>query len=183
MHVRWLTIGIAEIDSLIAEEPNNPYFYELKAQILYESGQGATSIAPSREALKLKPDAPLLKIALAQALLESQEAPKVKEAITLLKSALQTERENSYAWYTLSRAYGELGQDAYAKYAVAEQAYSIGDIQRARSFAQRAQEDLPRDIPQWRRATDIIVIADAELAKKRSKRRRKKPLTFTTTRG
>jgi len=175
--------GVAEIDSLIAEEPNNPYFHELKAQILYESGQGAISIAPSRKALELKPDAPLLKIALAQALLESQETPKVEEAITLLKSALQTERENSYAWYTLSRAYGELGQDAYAKYAVAEQAYSIGDIQRARSFAQRAQEDLPRNIPQWRRATDIIVIADAELAKKRSKRRRKKPLTFKTTSG
>ena len=81
-------------------------------------------------------------------------------------------------WYTLSRAYGELNQEALAKYATAEQAYAIGDVQRARSFAQRAQKDLPRKEPQWRRASDIIVIADAELAKKRSKRTRRKPLTF-----
>lgn len=172
--------AVSEIDSLIEEEPNNAYFHELKAQILYESGQGDKSIEPAKRALQLKPDSPLLKMALAQALLESAEIPNVKRSIELLKSGLQTEKQNSFMWYTLSRAYGELNQEALAKYATAEQAYVIGDYQRARSFAQRAQEDLPRNEPQWRRASDIIVISDAELTKKRSKRRRRKPLTFHT---
>ncbi len=174
--------ALKEIDSLIAEEPENPYFYELKAQILYESGQGPASIAPSEKALSLRPNSPLLEIALATALLESNEDIPVNRAVVLLKSALQKERDNSFAWYTLSRAYGKQGQEAMAKYAIAEQAYAVGDIQRARSFAQRAQEDLARNQPQWRRAADIIVVADTELAKKRNKRQRRKPLTFTTIR-
>jgi len=74
------------------------------------------------------------------------------------------------ARYTLSRAYGELGQDALAKYAVAEQAYAVGDLQRARSFA-------------WRRASDIIVVSDAQLAKKNRGRRGPKPLTFNVSGG
>jgi len=174
--------AVREIDSLIAEEPKNPYFHELKAQILYESGQGPDSIAPSEKALELRPNSPLLEIALATALLESNETAPINRSVTLLKSALQKERDNGFAWYTLSRAYGKLGEEAMAKYATAEQAYAVGDIQRARSFAQRAQQDLRRDQPQWRRAADIIVVADAELAKKRSKRRSRKPLTFQTTR-
>jgi len=105
---------------LIEEEPSNAYFHELKAQILYESGQGDKSIKPAKRALELKPDSPLLKMALAQALLESAEIPNVKRSIELLKSGLQTEKQNSFMWYTLSRAYGELNQEALAKYATAE---------------------------------------------------------------
>lgn len=172
--------AIREIDSLIEEEPRNPYFHELKAQILYESGQREKAIAPARKALELKPGSPLLEIALAQSLLETTDRASIDEAVALLKSALTVEQGNSYAWYTLSRAYGELGQEALAKYAVAEQAYAVGDLQRARSFAQRAQDDLPRGDPQWRRASDIIVVSDAQLAKKRG-RRGPKPLTFSVS--
>ena len=172
--------AVREVDSLIGDEPQNPYFYELKAQILYESGQREKAIEPARQALKLKPNSPLLEIALAQSLLETSDRSQVEESIVLLKSALTVEKGNSYAWYTLSRAYGELGQEALAKYAVAEQAYAVGDLQRARSFAQRAQDDLQRGDPQWRRASDIIVVSDAQLAKKRG-RRGPKPLTFNVS--
>ena len=33
---------IDDIDALIAEEPNNPYFRELKGQILFEAGRAET---------------------------------------------------------------------------------------------------------------------------------------------
>jgi len=167
--------ALKEIDSLILENNKNPYFFELKAQILYESGQGQASLKPARKALELKPNAPLLKLALAQSLLEESDDSSAFEAIKLLKSALNTERENSYAWYTLSRAYGEVGMKAEAKYATAEQAYAIGDLARASSFAKRAQTDLERGNPLWRRASDIIVVSDAQLAKKNSRNRGRKP--------
>jgi len=167
--------ALKEIDSLILENNKNPYFFELKAQILYESGQGQASLKPARKALELKPNAPLLKLALAQSLLEESDESSAFEAIKLLKSALNTERENSYAWYTLSRAYGEVGMKAEAKYATAEQAYAIGDLARASSFAKRAQTDLERGNPLWRRASDIIVVSDAQLAKKNSRNRGRKP--------
>ena len=167
--------ALKEIDSLISENNKNPYFFELKAQILYESGQGQASLKPARKALELKPNAPLLKLALAQSLLEEGNNLSTLEAIELLKSALNTERENSYAWYTLSRAYGEVGMKAEAKYATAEQAYAIGDLARASSFAKRAQTDLERGDPLWRRASDIIVVSDAQLAKKNRRNRGPKP--------
>lgn len=170
-----LRSALREVDALIAQEPNNPYYHELMGQILYESGKGQEAIAPLERAIDLKPQAPLFQIALAQALIESDEKPKLERAVNLLKSALQKERDSSYAWYYLSQAYGRLNQEPLAKYAIAEQAFNMGDLQRARSFAQRAQEDLPRGEPQWRRASDIIVIADSQLAQKKNKRYRRKP--------
>ena len=77
--------AILTIDSLIKDEPKNPYFHELKAQIYYESGKGEKAVAPLEEALRLKPDAPLLKIALAQALIERDTPETNTKAIRLLK--------------------------------------------------------------------------------------------------
>ena len=173
--------AVKEIDSLIEEEPQNPYFHELKAQILYESGQGVAAIEPSRAALNLKPDAPLLEIALAQAVLQSRDPGDYEKVVNLLKSALQTEPTNSYGWYLLADVYERQGNTALAQYATAERFYAIGDINSARSFAQRAQEELDRSLPQWRRASDIIVVSETQLAGK-SRRRGPKPFVSFTSR-
>ncbi len=170
-----LKSAIREIDSLISDYPNNPYFYELKAQMLFESGRGSDSIAPAERALTLKPDAPLFKQALAQALLEEADHKSTERAIDLLKSALQKEPENGGLWYYLSQGYGKQGKDALAKYAVAEQAFNGGDMQRAMSFAERAQKDMDYGSPQYRRAADIVVIARTRLAAKGKDRYRPKP--------
>lgn len=175
--------AIMEIDSLIEEEPDNPYFYELKAQILYESGQGAAAIAPARDALDRKPDAPLLMIALAEATMQTRDSGDYETSVELLKSALQIEPNNAHGWRILADVYAAQGEDALAKYATAERFYARGDINSARSFAQRAQEDLPRSLPQWRRASDIVVVADTQLATKEGRRRAgRKPLVTLTSR-
>lgn len=163
--------AIKSINSLITDEPENPYFYELKAQIYFESGKGELAIAPLKEALRLKPDAPLLKIALAQALIERDTPETNNKAILYLKSALQKEETNGFAWYQLSQAYDRQDEPALARYAIAEQAFAMGDYNRAKSFALRAQEGLAKHRAQNRRANDIIVIADVQLAKQRNRRR------------
>lgn len=174
--------AIKEVDSLIEEEPENPYFHELKAQILYESGKGVDAIAPSKRALELRPQSPLLEIALAQATLQTRDAGDYAKAEDLLKSALRSEPSNSYAWYLLADVYERQGQTSLAKYATAERFYALGNHQSARDFAQRAQEELPRTTAQWRRASDIIVVAETQLLKKRSKRRGPKPFVSVTSR-
>ena len=174
--------AIKEIDSLIAEEPENAYFHELKAQILYESGKGIDAIAPSKRALELRPNSPLLQIALAQATLETRDPGDYGKAEDLLKAALQREPSNSYGWYLLADVYERQGNRPLAKYATAERFYAVGDLQSARDFAQRAQEDLPRNGSQWRRASDIVVVTETQLSKKRSKRRGPKPFVSFTSR-
>ena len=163
--------ALINIDSLIIDEPQNPYFHELKGQILYESGKGYDAIEPFRDAVRLKPKAPLLEIALAQTLIEQGVQEDINEAITLLKSALQKETANGFAWYQLSQAYDRRGEPALARYAIAEQAFATGDYQRAQSFAQRAQNGLASYQPQLRRTSDIIVISRAKLSDKKNRRR------------
>lgn len=176
-----LRTAIKELQTLIDEEPENPYFYELKAQILYESGQREEALPPAERALELKPDAMLLKTALARSLIETRDDAQIERAIGLLKSSLIQEPGYSYGWYLLSLAYGAQDEDALAKYASAERFYALGDLDRAYSFAGRAKQDLPRDIPQWRRASDIIVVTEVQLDKRRRSQRRGKPFTISSS--
>ncbi len=170
--------ALREIDALIESDPQNPFFYELKAQILYESGRGEDSMEPIRKAIALMPDAPLLLTSYAQALVEQGSEESLDEAVEVLKKALRSEPSNGMSWFVLGQAYGKQNKKPLAKYATAEQAYALGNLDRARMFAKRAQEDLERNTPQWRRASDIIVIADTQLAKK--KRYRPRPnFSFT----
>ncbi|WP_017930806.1 M48 family metalloprotease [Robiginitomaculum antarcticum] len=162
--------GLVSVDSLIEEFPDNPYYHELRGEILYKSGKARLAQPSLRNAIKLKSDAPLLKQALAQSLIDENSTDGIIEAVDLLKDVLQAEPENGYSWYLLSQAYGYQNKKGLAQYAVAEQAYARGDLRRATSFAARAMEQIPRDTPQYRRANDIVVISDAQLAQD-SKRR------------
>ena len=176
-----MSSAVRVIDTLIADDPRNPYFHELKAQVLYESGQREAALPPARRALELKPDAPLLKIALAQSLIETGERTLLEEAVDLLKQVTIDEPSSSWAWRLMAQAYQGLSEPALARYASAEQFYAIGDLESARSFAGRAQKDLPRDVPQWRRASDIIAVADVQLDKKRRNRRVGKPFSLSAS--
>ena len=176
-----LDLAVREIDDLIEVHPDNPYFHELKAQFYYESGRGADSIAPIERALELKPDAPLFKLALAQALIERNTNDDAARAERLLSEAVAAERDNATAWYWLSQAYDRQGREAMAEYAVAEQAFSTGNWLRAKAFAERAQADMPRNEPSWRRAGDIVAVAEVQLTRKDKGRGGRKPFTVTTS--
>lgn len=155
-------IGTAmkEIDGLIELEPENPYFYELRGQILFESGQIEESIEPNRKSVALAPDQPLLKVNLARSLVEKGTEESVEEAIGLLIDARTREPDNAFAWNQLARAYAKQNRVGDADLATAEEAYAIGDIRRAHIFASRAVHKLDANSPNGRRASDIAAITD-----------------------
>ena len=104
-----LRAAMAQIDGLIQAKPQNPYFYELKGQALLEGGHPAEAIAPLRHAVQLAPNAALIQILLAQALIATNDTKGSAEAIALLRSALAREPESpdAYAsspWHTAARA-------------------------------------------------------------------------------
>ena len=80
------------VDALLAEYPDDPYFHELKGQMLFENGHVAEAIAPYRKAVRLRPDASLLKVGLAQALIESGAPGANAEAIAHLEEAVARAR-------------------------------------------------------------------------------------------
>jgi len=147
------------IDGLLAEQPTNPYLYELKGQILFEFGRTAEAEAPQRKSVELKPAAPLLHVNLGQTLIALDDKSKVLEGVSELKKSLVQEDDNAVSWRLLAEAYDKLGQDGLARLATAEYNYNIGDMRQARVFAMRAREMLGKGTPEWRRATDIVLVA------------------------
>jgi predicted Zn-dependent protease len=76
-----------------------------------------------------------------------------------LQKALLKEDDNAEAWRMLAEAYDKEGKDGLARLATAEFNYNIGNLKDARVFAMRAREKLARNTPEWRRATDIVLVS------------------------
>lgn len=142
------------IDGLIKDYPKDPYYPELKGQMLFENGHVADAVAPYEHAVSLMPDQPLLNIELAQVLLETGNPKLIGRARDALNVALNTEPDNAEAWRFLAIAYGRGGNDAMATLALAEQNMAQGNYRQARLQAQRAQKMLPPG-PQRQRAADL----------------------------
>jgi predicted Zn-dependent protease len=147
------------IDGLLADQPNNPYLYELKGQILFEYGRTEEAEAPQRKSVELKPEAPLLRINLGQTLIALKDKAKIQEGVAELKNATLREEDNAEAWRILAEGYDKLGEDGMARLATAEYNYNIGDLQQAKVFAMRARDRLTKGTPEWRQATDIVLTA------------------------
>lgn len=145
---------------LIDDHPDNPYYYELMGQILFESGKVEESIAPHRKSVELAPDQPLLKINLARSLIESKNMDNVKKGELVLRDSLDQEKTNPFAWNQLANAYGKEGRAPEADLATAEEAYWLGAMRRAQIFARRAALKLDPATPNGRRAQDIVTLTD-----------------------
>ena len=150
--------AIAQIDGLIASEPNNPYFEELKGQALLEGGRPAAAVPPLRRAVQLSHGAPLIEIMLAQAMIATNNRKFADQAVGLLNSALRHEPDMPNAYAQLAMAYGQKGDLAHADLASAQAAFARGDVKTARMLAERAKHRLPVGSPAWVRADDIVTV-------------------------
>jgi predicted Zn-dependent protease len=147
--------AIGQIDALIATQPNNPYFHELKGQALMESGRGPEAVAPLRRAVALAPHAYLIRALLAQALVSSRDPKQADEAIAILRDVLIHEKELVSGYRELAMAYGQKGDLAQADLASAQASFASGDFKTARELAARAKTRLPTGSPGWVKADDI----------------------------
>jgi predicted Zn-dependent protease len=148
--------AVAQIDALIAAQPGNAYFHELKGQALLENGRAAEAVGPLRRAVQLAPQQALMQIMLGQALVGSDNGKNADEAIPVLRTALQREPEVVDGYTQLAMAYGKKGDLAQADLASAEAAYLKGDAQTATLLATRAKGRFPIGSPAWVRADDIV---------------------------
>lgn len=161
--------ALKEIDFLIGEEPKNPFFQELKGQMLFEHGKVQASIAPHARSVELGPPYALLKINLGRALVATEEPALEAKAIQILRAALNQEPNNTFGWRELARAYSGVGRDDMAALATAEAYYNARILPEAHRFATRASKLLPKGTPEWRQANDIIQASQdaAEKARRR----------------
>lgn len=147
--------ALTAINTLIKEEPNNPYFHELKGQVLFENSRIAESLPPYKRAVELLPNAGLLQAAYGHALLETQDAAKLDEAIERLNRSLDTEPREPATWRFLATAWGRKNSEGMVAYCLAEEAQTRGDMKSAQQLADRAIKLLPKGSPYAIKAQDI----------------------------
>jgi predicted Zn-dependent protease len=159
--------AMPSLDALIAAQPNWPYFYEIKGQFLFESGNVAAAIGPLHDAVKLAPNEPLIGIMLAQALLGTGNPKYVDEAISTLRTALAREDSSSMGYRQLAAAYARKADAvqaerakreymAQAELASAEAYFYEGQLKLAKQQAKRAKEGFIDGTPNWLKADDIL---------------------------
>src|SRR5271163_3196234 len=147
--------ALPTIDGLIREFPQDPYFRELKGQMLFENGRIADAVQPYEEAVRLAPGAPLLRISLAQTYIESNDPKMNKRAIAFLNDALRTEDKETEGWHLLATAYGRDNQIGMAALALAEEGLASGKKKDAQQQALRAKALLPKNSAGYSRAENI----------------------------
>lgn len=150
------------IDGLIAEFPRDPYYWEMKGQMLFENGRVPDAVTTFTEAVRLLPTAPLIRVSLAQAQLELDRPAETRSALANLNAAVQTDRDHSLAWRLLAIAHGREGRVGEAALSLAEQAMVDNRLPDATQQAIRAQRLLPEGSPGWLRAQDIKIQADSK---------------------
>lgn len=162
--------ALAETESLIASDPDNPYFLELEGQILLESGRPADALAPLRKATALTGNAPLIATTFGHALIATEDKDNFAEAEKVLRASVVRDRENPFTWYQLGVVYEAKGDLPRARLASAEQQLMNMQLGNAVRSAEAAEAALPKGTPDWLRAQDIAMSARAMMERQKKSR-------------
>lgn len=150
-----LESALAQVDGLIAARPNNPYFWEVKGDLLTRAGKNREAIPALRQALKLDPNASLIRVQLAGALQDDPSPEAINESVALLRKSM-IDDENSRAYRLLANSYYKQGKQPEADAMIAQAYFLEGDLKQAQLFAKRAQTRLRSGTPEWLKNDDII---------------------------
>lgn len=148
--------SLNEVDSLLKEFPQDPFFWDLKGQILFESGKILEASHAYERAVKIAPHIPLFRIAWAHALIEGGDDSKLEMAHSELLRAKTEEPDNPLAYRLLAVYYGKKGKIDLAALSLAEMALAVGDLDTAEKQARRSIHLLKDDPIRKTRAQDIL---------------------------
>ena len=158
--------ALAEVGALVQMRPNDPYYQELRGQILFESrNYGAATQAYAR-AVSLAPRNALILAGYGRALLAADTATGNREALDILIRARARDPFDPRMLRDLALAHARLGQTGLAATATAERYALIGRFDDAQDLATRALGLLPHGSPGWLRAQDVQNVAERALARR-----------------
>jgi predicted Zn-dependent protease len=157
--------AVSEADSLLKTAPEDPFFLELKGQILLESGKPKEAIPVLRESVKNAPDQPMIAVMLGHALIASEDDKNFSEAKQVLKTAVNRDNDNPFAWLQLGMIYDHEGDTPRAALATAERSNLEGNPKMALTSARMAMMGIPANTPDYLRAQDIYLVSENALKK------------------
>lgn len=163
--------ALMEVNNLLRDNPNDPYFLELHGQILLESGRPEEAITSLRKAVQLTNNQPLIASLFGHALIATEDEAHFEEAQRVLKAAVVKDNRNPFAWYQLGVVYSQQGDTARAQLATAESALLQRNYSSAIRSSQIAMAGIKENTPEWIRAQDISLIAKNEFEQSDRRRR------------
>jgi predicted Zn-dependent protease len=161
----------AEAAALVLAKPHDPYFLEIKGQILLEAGKPKEALGPLREATNGSRNNPLIATTFGHALIATEDRANYDEAKSVLRTAVARDDQNPFAWVQLGTIYELTGDSARAALATAERASMMGDSRTAALSARAAMAGIPQNTSDWIRAQDIAMTAQNDLDSGKRKRR------------
>ena len=148
--------AIPVIDTLTAELPQDPYFWELKAQAYLENSRAEEGLPSIRKARALLPNNALLMVLEAQILLGTENSSHADEALNVLRLAKKTERDMPSIYKFQGQAYALKKDLPRAELSAAKFAWLTGDKKLAIEKATAVQNYFKHGTPEWLEANDIL---------------------------
>ena len=158
-----------ESNALVKARPDDPYFQEVRGQILLEAGKPAEALGPLKAATEGSRYSPLIATTYGHALIATEDKANYPEATRVLRTAVARDDDNPFAWYQLGTVYELTGDSARAALATAERASMTGDDRTAAASARYALAGLPPNSADWIKAQDIAMTAGNALCDKNKK--------------
>ncbi|MEX2630615.1 MAG: M48 family metalloprotease [Tistlia sp.] len=152
--------ALVQVEALIAERPQDPFFQELKGQILLESGKVAEAEGAYGKAVELLPGEPQLRLQLALVQIQTNSPATDQAALENLTKVLAREPGDASAWRLSAIANGRLGNEGMAAMSLAEYNFARGEWRDARGQAEKAMTLLTEHSTGWLRAADIAAVAE-----------------------
>lgn len=156
--------ALAAIDKAIAMRPNDPFYRNLKGQILMETRQFAAAANAHGRAVQLRPRDGLLQAGYGRALLASGN---VAAALPALERARSIDFRDGSMLRDLSVAYARTGNNGMASLITAERYALRGSLEDAEIHAKRATGLLAEGSGPWQRAHDVLLASERAQKKRR----------------
>jgi predicted Zn-dependent protease len=156
--------AIASVNAALEIRPDDPYYYDLKGQILVENRKWEASVRAYETAVKLAPREPLVLAGLGRALLN---AGKPKQALEQLQRARARDYRDIRMLRDLALAYSKTGNNGMASVVTAERYALQGRLVDAGIHAKRAIGALPTGSTGWQRAQDVLIASERAERRKR----------------
>ena len=151
--------ALSALERFFASNPESaPFVYELKAQILFQESRTSEAIAAIQKALSYRPNDPLFITMEAQMMIESGKDQYLKKAVKDIEKILfstHTLLPDPEIWHWLGVAYGRLNQKGRMRVCLAESAFILQDIEKAKFHITCAFNSLSSSDPYYQKAKDL----------------------------
>ena len=148
-----LTQALKAIEKAQKIRPTDPFFQDLKAELLMRNRQFSQAANAYAKAVSMAPDQSLILAGQGRALLASGQT---ESALQPLKKAYEIDFKNITLLHDLALAYAKLENQGMASLITAERFGLKGNLKDAMRHAKKAVSLLPQGSPPWQRAQDIV---------------------------